>query len=210
MKSNQCNLGDKFSSDQVENLCHVAQQGTERAGKALSNLIGGQVELSEPSIEVRTRTEIEKELSQFSKGFPMLVTQDFAGKISGRAGLLFHDQGGTTLAHLLMGEDEVSCETQEVLFEILLEVGNIVLNGVMGSLSNMACDKLCYSIPRIAIGPEIVQSFSRIATLFDDNECANLVIRVGFNSTEHEIRGSLFVVFDLQTVRSMVIEQLFV
>jgi chemotaxis protein CheY-P-specific phosphatase CheC len=63
MTSNQCNLGDKFSTEQVENLCNVAHQGTNRACKSLSDLIGEQIELSEPSIEVKTRTEIEEELS---------------------------------------------------------------------------------------------------------------------------------------------------
>lgn len=209
MTLNQCNLCDKFSSEQVENICNVARQGTDRAGKALSSLIGEQVRLSDPSVEVRTRTEIEEELSRFSKGFPMLVTQDFNGKISGRAGLFFRDHSGTNLAHLLMEEDEISSETQDVLFEILLEVGNIVLNGVLGSLSNMASDQLCYSIPRISVGPEIIQSFSKVSTLSGENECANLVIKVDFNSAEHQIQGSLFVVFDLQTIRSIIIEQLF-
>jgi chemotaxis protein CheC len=139
----------------------------------------------------------------------MLVTQDFAGKIFGRAGLFFEDQSGTTLVHLLMEEDEMSSETQEVLFEILLEVGDIVLNGVVGSLSNMACDHLCYSVPRISVGPEIIQGFSKVASISGDNECANLVIRVEFNSSGHQIQGSLFIVFDLQTVRSILIEQLF-
>ena len=76
------------------------------------------------------------------------------------------------LAHLVMEEDEISSETQEVLFEILLEVGNIVLNGVMGALSNMARDQMCYSIPKISVGPEIVQGFSRVAPLAGDNDCA--------------------------------------
>ncbi|MCH7688775.1 MAG: hypothetical protein IH899_19190 [Planctomycetes bacterium] len=200
---------DRFSSEQVKNLSNVAHQGTGRAGKALSSLIGEQVELSESSVEVRTRTEIEEELSRFNNGFPMLVTQDFHGKISGRAGLFFRDHSGTNLAHLLMEEDEISSETQDVLFEILLEVGNIVLNGVMGSLSNMARDQMSYSIPRISVGPEIIQAFSKVAALSGDNECANLVLKVDFNFAEHQIQGSLFVVFDLQTVRSIIIEQLF-
>jgi len=210
MASNQCNLMDKFSSKQVENLCDVAHQGTGRAGEALSSLIGEQVEFSEPAVKVRTRIEIEEELSQFSNGFPMLVTQDFAGKISGRSGLFFKDHSGTNLAHLLMEEDEITLETQQdVLFEILLEVGNIVLNRVMGSLSNMARDQLCYSIPILSVGPEIIQSFSKVASLAGDNDYANLVIKVDFHSAEHQIQGSLFIVFDLQSVRLMVIDQLF-
>ena len=91
----------------------------------------------------------------------------------------------------------------------MLEVGNIVLNKVMGSLSNMARDQLCYSIPMISVGPEIIKGFSKVASQAGDNDCANLVINVDFHSAEHQIQGSLFVVFDLQTVRTMIIEHLF-
>ena len=73
----------------------------------------------------------------------------------------------------------------------------------------MARDQLCYSIPMISVGPEIIQGFSKVASLSEDHDCANLVIKVDFNSAGHQIQGSLLVVFDLQTVRSMVIEQLF-
>ena len=54
------------------------------------------------------------------------------------------------LTRLLGDEEDFEEEGSLEQEGLLLEVGNIVLNGVMGSLSNSISDQLEYSIPELA------------------------------------------------------------
>lgn len=209
MKSYQCDLQDEFSSNQIESLSKIAENGVGQAAESLSSLVGAEVQLSVPSLQVCTPAEIEMQLMESNNGFSMLVTQDFSGKVTGRAGLLFHDQSGPKLANILLEGEGVPEDAQEVVFEILLEVGNIILNGLMGSLSNLTRDTLDYGIPSISVGAEILKSFSSIVPASKYNECSTLIIDVKFDVETHQLDGSMMIVFDVATIKSLIADAVF-
>ena len=95
------------------------------------------------------------------------------------------------MAKLLSGNSSADqSELDSELTGILLEVGNIVLNGVMSSLSNAMSSELHYSLP-------VIQTANRrgerlmIDTVQDDDA---LVCNVRFRVAEQDIEGTILVV----------------
>ena len=80
-------------------------------------------------------------------GPTMAIIQDFRGKIMGRSALVLPHASGLRLAAL--GEvTEPADELDLEMSGILVEVGNIMLNSVLGAISNIISTHLDYSVPQ--------------------------------------------------------------
>jgi chemotaxis protein CheC len=141
-------------------LTELMTIGVGRAAASLSDLIGERIELS--VLCVRLSHDGLQSLFAPVESISTVVMQGFQGHTTGRAALIFPQASALTLGCLLSGDDCVSTEVDAELNGILLEVGNIVLNGVLGSLSNLTGDEPEYSLP----------------TLFDDHPTLSRMLAV--------------------------------
>ncbi len=189
---------DDETRDAVTELMNI---GVGRAASALSDLLGQRIELTVPLIRI-CQTE-ECRVAVFSLGQPpeTIITQTFDGPIRGRTSLCFPAASSLSLAQMLAGGSAgVPEELDAELSGILLEVGNIVLNGVMGSLSNAMLSNLNYSIPELQTanrrGDRMLQDALR-----DDDV---LIGDVNFRVSQREIEGTIVIVFAVGSIRSMV------
>ncbi|MDK3155446.1 hypothetical protein QPK87_02450 [Kamptonema cortianum] len=64
--------------------------------------------------------------------------------------MIFPTESASTLVSLLTGEKPGTPDLEAVKIGTLLEVGNIVLNGVVGTVSNLFSRRLDYSLPTYA------------------------------------------------------------
>lgn len=185
--------GKRVDTEQFDVLTELVNIGVGRSAAALSDLIDARIELQIPSVRHCTTEDYQSWRSAVAHASSTLIIQQFRGVVHGRAGLLFDERSSLLLAQLLAGLDDPPDELDLEMSGLLLEVGNIVLNGVMGSLSNQMRAELSYSIPEIVAGrdaaaDESVQTFGR--------ETAELLLAdVDFGVAEHEIRGSIIIAF---------------
>lgn len=198
---------DLLSPEKIDALTELVNIGVGRAAAAFSQLVETRVELNVPAVQIRTRADVLGSLNTTDESLATIVTQDFHGGISGRAGLLFNEQSGTALAGLLAGIEEPVTELDIELSGILLEVGNIVLNGVMGSFSNAIESHFEYSVPNLLVGTAIQDTFAWSGGESVDSRCGVLMADVNFLVAKHQIEGSILIVFDLAAINE-VIEQL--
>lgn len=121
--------------------------GVGKAGALLNELVQAPIKLSIPKIIVQ---ELDTFLVQYydADSNPYFAVKlNFAGTFSGLAEIVFPSESGNNLVSVLTGEEKYSEELDNVRAGTLNEVANMLLNGVMGSISNLLNEKFEYSIP---------------------------------------------------------------
>ena len=138
----------ELSSDQIDALTEVMNIGVGKAASSLSELVGTKVVLKVPRVRVY-QIESLSEIEGFHVDSMLaIISQDFGGGIDGRATLVFPENSAKRLASLLGAQSfHEESELDEESKGILLEVGNILLNAVLGTISNMVSETLIYEVP---------------------------------------------------------------
>ncbi|MEM7315434.1 MAG: chemotaxis protein CheC, partial [Planctomycetota bacterium] len=163
----------------------VVNIGVGRAAASLSELLGTRIELRVPQLRIMD--------AESGKETGLAILQSFEGAVSGKAVLAFPPQSGEQLARLLAGYEDDQPLPPIELSGILTEVGNIVLNGVLGSMSNIIQTDLAYSVPDFIVD----QPLDSIVLETDaSSRDAALVADTHFFVKSHDIYGSVLLGFE--------------
>lgn len=192
---------DMRSPDVIDLLTELVNIGVGRAAAALSELVECRVELTVPTIRVIGISQSDRLVHGGQTGVETMVVQDFTGTLSGRSVLIFDAPSGQTLASLLSGQQSADGELDVEQSGVLLEVGNILLNSLMGTLANEAGYPLTYSLPTLYSSQ---QSLTRLYTGSPTSEPDLLVADVQFSVDDRAIRGSLVTVLSGGSIRQIV------
>ena len=133
----------------------------------------------------------------------MSIMQSFDGEVSGNALLVFPTDSGKKLAGLLGGygpDDEIP---ELEISGILSEVGNIVLNGVLGSFANAIESDLIYTVPDFYVQETITSLMKKRNSQLDETTQSVLLADTEFSVETHDIRGSVVVAFHLSSFASL-------
>ncbi|MCH8839699.1 MAG: chemotaxis protein CheC [Planctomycetes bacterium] len=193
----------RMTSEQQDVITELINVGVGRAAASLSELLGQRIELRVPAVTICNISDLSERLLDEESGVDLSVVQDFKGGLSGRAMLAFPRSSGVELGKVLGEVDSPNEELSIDLIGILEEVGNIVLNGVLGTIGNMTSLALDYSVPRLAQGVEVTRMLTSHASEQDDMEQMVILAETRFNVAEDSITGSLILLFDIQSLRSI-------
>lgn len=188
-----------LNEDQLDALTEIVNIGVGRGAASLHAMVDQQVNLRVPRVRLCELSELEAELESADEPVDTSVVQGFDGAITGRAMLAFPRKSGIALARLLGEEvdDDPSDDALEFdLAEVLEEIGNIVLNGVLGSLANVFEDDFQYSVPELCTG-SATRALTRDVTgpeIGDQPTC--LLADARFDLAESRIGGSLLLAFN--------------
>ncbi|MBI1344652.1 chemotaxis protein CheC [bacterium] len=193
-------LGYSITEEAIDVLTELVNIGVGRAAASLSELIGERIELAVPRLRLeKAEEQAARSLGQHH-GQSTVVLQDFHGHFAGRSALVFPAESGLVLASLLSGADETTSELDLELQGLLLEVGNILLNAVMGTFSNETHCALEYTLPRLLTERESLSGVLHGATTDEDDL---LVADVQFHVKHREICGSVVIVFTCGSVMKL-------
>lgn len=131
---------------QIATLTKLMHFSNAQAADRLSGLIDHTVRLAPPKLRLMDRGQAALALSSDVPGWTMSIKVGFRGVLVGDAYLLLDERSATSLVDRMAaqfpGEDPgISLE------EILAEVANILLNGYVGTLSNLIGTDLRYDVP---------------------------------------------------------------
>ncbi len=180
----------------IDTLTELINTGMERAAGFLNEMLHTHIELRVTRVCI---FENQKELEQFWQGesnAPELaaVGLRFSRGFNGGAVLLFPPDGAVKLVTLVSGEAH---ESQHRLMDdlrigALTEVGNIVLNNLLGMISSLLQASLRVSFPRYQEG--LAQQV--LAFQAGEEPMARLLANVVFNVQSHHIEGYLLLLLD--------------
>jgi chemotaxis protein CheC len=137
----------KATSYQIDALTELINIGVGRAAGMLNQILEAHVHLQVPSLKIFPQSQIEQVLHNVVTSPLSIVSLVFKGSFSGTALLAFPPESASNLVSIVAGEDSEISDLDSIRVEALSEIGNIVLNGVMGSVSNVLKKRLVYSIP---------------------------------------------------------------
>lgn len=195
-------IADSLSLAELERdaLTEIVNIGVSRAASNLRKMVGDQVLLSVPSIEVVTQSRAARLIAEREAPELVAVRQDFDGAFAGRALLIFPESNSLELVRAVTGDEMSAAEILDIEYEALTETGNIILNSCLATMANMLRRSLNMTVPHIIRGNG--------ATLFgisDDGDSDGLVLflYIDFAIRQRDIRGYIAMVMDLPALAAL-------
>lgn len=147
-----------LSSIQHDALKEFLNISIGQAAHLFSQLVNHKIDLFIPKIILFPLGKEEKErpqlFSTFKKGQILTSSIQFAEKFEGKAMLIFPFDKTRLLIDLFLGTDEIDMGNSnltltEMDYDALKEIGNILLNAIMGGLGELLKIKLNYQPPQV-------------------------------------------------------------
>ena len=178
-------------------LTELVNIGVSRSAVSLRKMVGEQVILSVPSLELMTRAAAATLIREQESEALVAVCQDFEGAFSGRALLIFPEDSSLALVHAVAGGTLVGDDAHLMEDEALAETGNIVLNGCLASMANMLQRRLTLSLPTVVRGNGKL--------LFDSPQAGSdprvvLFLYINFAINDRDVRGYIAMLMDLPSL----------
>lgn len=180
------------NKEDIENLRSLVEKGVHRGAKVLNEMLTAHIELSIPDMQLLMPAAFRHEM-QVLAGDGVLAAVDLAffGAFSGAAQLLFPTETTSKLVAALIGDEQSADDLDSIRVGTLSEVGNIVLNGVMGTIGNILELHFNYHIPEYREG--------RLDDLIDRQKAGAasvLLARTRFSVETLQIEGEIVLFFD--------------
>lgn len=185
---------DELERDALTELVNI---GVSRAAASLRKMVGKQVLLSVPSVEVMSQDAAAALIGQRELDDLVAIRQEFAGALSGQALLIFPEDNSLELVRAIVGDEVELAEVTALKEEALAETGNVILNGCLGTIANMLNQSLQMSLPTVLYGDGKV--------LFDVGKDAAseglvLFLYINFSVRDRNIRGYIAMIMDLPSL----------
>lgn len=189
-----------INDEQIDVIREFINIGVGRASASLNELLSTHVTLRVPVVRGLTIKEMEEDSSAIDGADISMVKLDFKGKISGISMLVFPLESASRLVSLLSGDEDYHDADIDALKEgLLTEVGNILINAVMGSFANMFEFPLTYTIPVYSEG----DIRSLIRRKCDDDGSVIIMAVTNFLIEEHMIEGKVLIVFEIDSLKEL-------
>ncbi|GAB7080620.1 chemotaxis protein CheC [Megalodesulfovibrio paquesii] len=178
------------SEMQLDLLRELINVGIGRAAAAINQLTNSHVILSIPRVQVLRVAEVLAEAEGMVEGHVSVVELGFDGLFTGSAVLIFAPNEATRLVEILLGDTPSPEEIHLMHAGTLQEVGNLVLNAVMGSIANILGDSFTY------LPPDHFETPFADLLLHDATEASVILIaRTSFILENHVVEGTVLVIF---------------
>jgi chemotaxis protein CheC len=181
-------------------LAELANIGVSRAASSLRKMIGQQVLLSVPSVEIMDRKGAAALVGEREGDSLVAVQQAFSGSFSGRALLVFPQAKSLELIRAIVGPDLPPEDAKDIEEEALAETGNIILNGCLATMANILNQPLSVSLPQVMRGTG--------ARLFEVDESGInsrhvLFLYINFSILDLDMRGYIAMLMDLPSLANL-------
>jgi chemotaxis protein CheC len=190
----------ELTADEIDALKELINIGVGSAAGMLNEMIQFPIQLEIPDIELLSAVELRSELEKRFSIDPLATVQlEFSGSFSGNAQLLFPTESAVNLVSVLTGEKKGSPDLDALKISTLSEVGNMVINGVMGSISNILQRPLDYAVPYY-----LEQQIEELLLREESLDCATVLLApTHFSIEQLEIQGDILLFFDVNSFKML-------
>ncbi len=189
----------RLTESQLDAIQETINIGVGRAASALNELVDRPVALVAPSVELLGFEDLARALDPLGPAAVSSVQMGFRGSLEGCAFLIFPQASASRLVAGLTGDDGGGEDIDSLRSGTLTEVGNVVVNSVLGTLANLLDKPLRYSSPVYEEG----SALALVTTQVHAREPLLLLVRTGFSIRGMEIEGSLLLLFELSSFEAL-------
>ncbi len=188
----------ELNEQQKDALIELINVGFGRAASSLSKLTGYRVVLDVPNVGIYEVSALGDALRPMLRDEIATVHQIFSGPVGGDALLILDQSGAQTLKELLTNEVPLPLEADGSAREVLTEVGNILINACLGTLSNVLKVHVSFSVPQLSL--ETLGALLDSLLIGREGLRYALVVYAGFRLRESEVKGYMIIVLSVASL----------
>lgn len=192
-----------LTEQQQDALSELINIAFSRTAASLSDLTGQRVLLDAPQVEVRPIAQLDTVLEvRVREADLAMVHQTFSGPMSGDALLLLSYTDAVTLTDLLTRVQIRTSRLDTSSREVLIEVGNILLNACLGVFGNLLQMHITFAVPRLHLDA-LHALLDSIVVMKDETQYA-LVVYTSFRLRDSAVSGYLVIVLGVASLDSLI------
>jgi len=182
-----------LTPEQEDVLSELMNMGIGRASATLNEMIGHHIHLQVPSVKLIHKNDLHQYVAYEIDAVLSSVQMNFEGEFDGNAVLVFPQEAASVLVSSLTDEPQDSPDMDELKAGTLTEVGNILINGVMGSMANFLDVGLQYSVP------DYLECQTQHLAALGGKESKILLAEASFTIDELKVQGDILLFFHVSS-----------
>jgi chemotaxis protein CheC len=194
----------ELSYVQKDALTELINIGYGRAAGALSELTGYRINLEVPRVGMHPIEDVGQQLGRLVEGEVACVNQVFSGPLAGNALLLLDERAAIMLSELLTDDVSPSHSFDSGAREIITEVGNILLNALLGVFGNLLQVQISFAVPRLRV--DTIDTVMQSITVREEELRYALLIHTRFRLRASNVTGYLIIVLGITSLDRMLVE----
>jgi chemotaxis protein CheC len=192
-----------LTEKQRDSLTELINIAFHRTTASLAELTGNRILLDPPKIDIIPIEEIGEKLGKELNREITTIHQIFTGPVSGDALLLMDYKGAIKLASLVSGEEELEVDYFSLsLKEVLMEMGNILLNACLGVFGNLLEIHISFSVPKLHL--EELDALLDTLTIVKEELRYALIAFTKFRVKDSAIDGYLVIVLGVASLERLI------
>ncbi len=190
---------------QQEALKELINIGVGRGADVLNSMLHSHIELKVPSIKILKPGQMDQIFPHIESEDLSAVEMKYRGNFSGSVELVFPTSDASKLVSLVMGDEPRQDALDEMRSGTLQEIGNVVLNSVMGTISNLFSFSLKYSLP-VYLEGDVPKITAHMRQSEESSEDIPVLIcaQTQFTIAQMQIQGTLVLVFALKSFDELI------
>ena len=188
----------QISDIERDAVAEIANIAVGHAAASLRQIVGHEVLLSVPSVDILTHEEASHVVAKPGNRALIAVCQNFDGPFSGRALLIFPEANSLQLVRAILGQELPLEDIVDLEDEALAETGNIILNSFVATMANVFKRGLTMSLPTVLRG----DGRQLFAGAPGERELV-LFLYINFEISQKEIRGYLALLMDIPSLEML-------
>ncbi len=180
----------------IDALVELVNKGVISGIDVLNTMFSSEIRPDTPNIKIVDASDFDRKPEE-SEGSPFaIVEMGFKGGLKGTSGLVFPKENASKFVEKFAGDDSDIGEFDFVSEGVLTEIGNIVLNRVMGVISNALSLNLDYIVPSYFQG-----ELEKLWTSPSNN--TGLVATTKFVVDNFDGEGNIIIFFDAPSLGAL-------
>lgn len=189
-----------LTSDQIDALQELINIGVGEAANTMNYMLHSHIHLQVPSLSVLSLQEARQKLrKEMGNVLVSAVQLAFRGSVTGVAQLVLPADSAAKLVTVAISEIPIFPDLDALKIDTLLELGNVLLNCVVGTISNTLGQTLKYSMPVY-----LEETIDNIvpADEFDQSASA-LLAHASFSIDKFFIYGEMILIFKIESFTAL-------
>ena len=182
-------------------LCEIINVGAGQGASILNTMLQTQIDLKVSRIQYLSKEIFPAVPAEFSDS-TTTVTMQFSGPLAGSSSLVFPAVSTGKLLSGLTGADPELVDLDSLQASTISEIGNIVLNGIMGSISNILNIDLTYCVPEYSEG-SLKNSLGFLMSDSQAHKGATIVAKAHFEIENLQINSDVILFFEVDSFKTM-------